>query len=123
MNNYGIRKSDGTIIPLGEFESFEEVYKLHLFKKTPLLKNRVVVLSGLIPPQLKQEKSYNRWRIIWLNSDDTAVDWVAYYTKTAALEQLKSISTCNGKVKLILVPKYAYHESDDSTCKLNKNRG
>ena len=86
---------------LGTFASIEDVKKLRFFKDHPAYINYVEEVVE------KPVKRYNRWRVCF--TEVSSVDLLASYSKEEAKEHCKRNSP-NGK--LILVPKYAYHESD-----------
>lgn len=94
-------KTGAVIQTIGEYPSLEAVHKLTVFKMKPHLKQYIQEVTVTKPV-----KRSNRWRVI--HSIGTC-DMYGPYTAEEAWEQAINFPH---PVKLIKVPKYAYHESD-----------
>lgn len=93
---------------LGTFDSKEDILKLRFFKDRPALAQYI---REVIPQPYPAVKRSTRWRIIW---DDSYTDLLGSYSE---LEVYKLIGDTvkEAATKIVRVPRYAYHESDDAT--------
>jgi len=115
MPTFRLRKGN-TVRNLGQFVDINEVKRLRLFKDKPELIQYIeeIPISKCLElwpdinlTTIKQVYKSNRWRVIM--KDNFYIDLVSHYSRTEVDSEYASIDTV---VKVIKVPKYAYHAND-----------
>lgn len=115
MPAYAIKTTKQTKL-LGAYSSREEALKLRIFKQHPELCQYLVELPPLTTAMIARAvsprvpRSSNRWRLLLTTC---SVDWLSTRTREEAEKFAQETLLPETEYKLILVPTYAYHKSDD----------
>lgn len=115
MPTYQLVSTTGKTKLLGTFPDLDAVHKLTVFKFNPHLRQYIqeVTTKPLsLTKTTRKPRQSNRWRILFTTAYS---DLLSTRTRAEAEEFMRTtlLPETQKAAKLIHVPTYAYHESDD----------